>query len=89
MTKKMRWTDYDRAVLIAHHRQFGVTNLDKLCEKIPHRTRSSIKVELFRFNNWILYDVMELHYRRRPSNDVNLRIKTRNVYTKIISDLNL
>lgn len=85
----MRWTDYDRAVLIAHYRKFGLTNRQQLNEKLPHRSSNSIKVELFRFNNWQLYDVMELHYRSKPAGDINLRQKTRDTYIKIINDLGL
>ena len=87
--KRQKWTNYDRAILIAHHRKFGMTNREDLYKKLPHRTIGSIKCEIQRFNNWILYDVMEQHYKNKPNFNISIRTKTRQTYIKIIKDLNL
>ena len=84
--KYQRWSDYERALVVAHHRSFGRGALDLLYNKIPLHSEASIRCELFRFDDWKRTGIMEFAPRAKY---INSRGGVRKVYEKIITDLSL
>jgi hypothetical protein len=81
-----KWTDYERALIITHHRQFGIANKHILASRMPYRSFASVSCELDKFHIWRNTGIMEYtgSYRHR-----NNRAGVRATYTRIIKDLGL
>jgi hypothetical protein len=82
--KYQKWNDYELAIIIAHHRRFGVSNKESLYNKIPGHSIGSINCEIGRFNNFIKRDCLEFGY---PKNIT--RPGSRKRYIRIIDDLSI
>ena len=84
--KYQKWSDYERAVLVAHHKSFGRAAVEVLHQKVSLHSLPSVKCELNRFDDWKRTGVMEFGCRYK---DRNSRSGVKQKYIKIIQDLNL
>jgi hypothetical protein len=82
--KYQKWSDYERAVLVAHHKSFGRAAVEVLQQKVPLHSPASVKCELNRFDDWKRTGVMEFGCRYK---DRNSRPGAKQKYIKIIKDL--
>ena len=81
-----KWSDYERSLIVAHHRKFGISNKFILAGKMPYRTYHSVSCELDKFHIWQTTGVMEYTGKFR---DRNNRAGVRATYTRIIEDLGI
>lgn len=84
--KYQKWSDYERAIIVQHHKSFGRGATDLLFEKIKNHSEGSINCELWRFDDWKRTGVMEFGCRYK---DRNGRGGVKQKYIKIIKDLGL
>lgn len=83
--KYQKWSDYERAILVGHHKSFGRAAVEILHKKIPLHSAASVKCELNRFDDWKRTGIMEFSC---PWKDRNSRSGVKQKYIKIIQDLN-
>jgi hypothetical protein len=81
-----KWNDYERSLIVAHHRKFGIANKHILASKMPYRSLCSVSCEIDKFHIWQTTGIMEYtgSYKYR-----NSRVGTRAAYTRVIMDLGL
>lgn len=84
--KYTKWTDLDRAVIITHHRKWGVANKETLYDKLSHRGVATIDCELSRFDCWRKTGIMEFKASQKYANH---RAGTIEKYKNLINLLNL
>lgn len=84
LSKGIKWTDYETALVISHNKRFGVSNIQRLQDRLPNRSVDSIVCELKRCNNLMTTGVMEFSGKAKHRNS---RPGRRNVYYRIIEDL--
>ncbi len=58
--KRNDWNDEERAKLIAHYMCYGTDKREQLGEVIERHSTDSIKLELFRLQNYIESNRMEI-----------------------------
>jgi hypothetical protein len=86
MTKtRTKWTDYERVLVIRHHRTFGRANLHLLVDNISKHSQDSVMCELMRFDDWIKTGIMEFGKKKKPGGRKGV-IET---YTRIIQTLGI
>lgn len=82
--KYLKWSDYERMLIISHNRKFGIANVEILCQKMPNRSFSSINCELKKFDCWLKTGIMEFKSSEKHRQE---RAGVRETYTRLISEL--